>query len=307
MRTKWHFRNDFTPEFSETPVFSLKSTWKPPMGHPNVEMFLSKIEQEILKQVQSLLGCSNVSKEKWKTVRSLANDCNIVIKKANKGSCVVILDGSGCIMEAEEHLNDKAVYKDVHFHKDLIPNLTSKRNRFFESLKQRQLSTEKEFKYFRFELKKTCTLGKLYLLPKIYQRLSNVPGSPVISNCGPPKEKVSEFLDSPMQPIMRKGCSYIKDFQDFINKSQKLGKIPDNAILVTADVVGLYPSIPYNIGLRATKETLEMREKKKIPTENLLQMAEFVLKNNFFEFKVCVCFFFIKFLFFYQMIALQKL
>ena len=94
-----------------------------------------------------------------------------------------------------------------------------------------------------------------------------------------PTEKVSEFLDSHMQPIIKKGWSYIKDSQDFINKSRKLGKIPDNAILVTADVVSLYPSIPHNVGLRALKEALDKREQKKIPTEDLLQMTEFVLKK----------------------------
>ena len=44
MRTKWHFRNKPTLEFNETPVFSPKSTWKPPMDHPNVE---HEIEHEI--------------------------------------------------------------------------------------------------------------------------------------------------------------------------------------------------------------------------------------------------------------------
>ena len=206
------------------------------------------------------------------------------MKKADKGSCVVIWVRRDYIMEAEKQLNDKAVYKDVNFDKDLIPSLTSKSNRLFESLKQRQLITDKEFKYFRFEFKKTCNLGKLYLLTKIQKCLSNVPGRPVISNCGAAAKKVSEFLYSHMQPIMRKGWSYIKDSQDFINKSRKLEKILDNAILVTADVVGLYLSIPHNVGLRALKEALDKREQKKIPTEDLLQMAEFVLKNNFFEF-----------------------
>ena len=65
-----------------------------------------------------------------------------------------------------------------------------------------------------------------------------------------------------MQPIMRKR-SYIKDSQDFINKSRKLGKIPDNAILATVDVVGLYPSILHNVGLRALKDALNKREQKK--------------------------------------------
>ena len=244
------------------------------MGYSNVEVFLSQIEHEIFKEIESPLGCSNLSKEEWKALRSLANDRNIVIKKADKGSCVVIWDRSDYIMEAEKQLNDKAVYRDVNFGRDLIPNLTGKSNRLFESLKRRQLITEKEFKYFRFEFKKTCNLVKLYLLPKIHTRLSNVPGRPVISNCGAPTEKVSEFLDCHMQPIMRKGWSYIKDSQNFINKSRKLGKTPDNAILVTADVVGLYPSIPRNVGLRALKEALDKREQKKIPTEDLVQMAD---------------------------------
>ena len=97
-------------------------------------------------------------------------------------------------MEAEK-LNDKAVYKDVNFDEDLISNLTGKSNRLWllGSLKCRQLITEKEFKYFRFEFKKTCNLGKLYLLPKIHKRLSNVPGRPVISNRGAPKEKYLNF------------------------------------------------------------------------------------------------------------------
>ena len=137
MRTKWYFRNQPTPEFSESPVFSLKSIWKPPMDHPNVEVFLSQIKQEIFKEVQSPLGYSNLSKEEWKAVRSLANDCNIVIQKAGKGYCVVIWGRRDYIMEAEKQLNDKAVYKNVNFDKDLIPNLTGKSNRLFESLKQK--------------------------------------------------------------------------------------------------------------------------------------------------------------------------
>ena len=141
MRARWHFRNEPTPEFSETPVLLLKSTWKPPMGHPNVDVFLSQIEQEIFKEVQSPLGYSNLSKEEWKAVRSLANDRNIVIKKADKWSCVVIWDRRDYIMEAEKQITDKAVFRDVNFDKYLIPNLTSKSNRLFGSLKQRQLIT----------------------------------------------------------------------------------------------------------------------------------------------------------------------
>ena len=54
--------------------------------------------------------------------------------------------------------------------------------------------------------------------------------------------------------------------------------------MVTADVVGLYPSIPHDAGLEALRKVLDNRENKKISTDDLTKMAEFVLKNNYFEF-----------------------
>ena len=59
---------------------------------------------------------------------------------------------------------------------------------------------------------------------------------------------------------------------------------PDNSILLTADVVALYPSIPHESGLNAIKEALENRARKSVPTSDILKMLEFVLKNNYFEF-----------------------
>ena len=83
---------------------------------------------------------------------------------------------------------------------------------------------------------------------------------------------------------MQKGRLYIKDSGDFIKKTRNLGSIPENAILVTADVVGLYPSIPHETGLKALREVLAKREQHAIPTSELIKMTDFVLKNNYFEF-----------------------
>ena len=124
----------------------------------------------------------------------------------------------------------------------------------------------------------------MYLLPKIHKSLFDVPGHPVNSNCGTTTEIVSEFLDHHLQPVMKGGRSYVKDTQDFLEKLKHLGKVPSNAILVTADVVGLYASIPHEAGLEALYEKLKERVEKKIPSLDLVNMAEFVLKNNYFEF-----------------------
>ena len=80
------------------------------------------------------------------------------------------------------------------------------------------------------------------------------------------------------------GKSYKKDSGDFINNIKNLQNIPEGALLARADLVDLYASIPQKAGLNALREALDKRENKHIPTDNLLTMAEFVLKNNYFEF-----------------------
>ena len=60
--------------------------------------------------------------------------------------------------------------------------------------------------------------------------------------------------------------------------------MPSNAILVTADVVGLYSNILHEAGLEALYEKLEERVEKETPSSDFANIAEFVLKNNYFEF-----------------------
>ena len=63
------------------------------MGNPNLEMFLSKIEQDLFKVIGTPIRYSNLSDDKCKAITSLADDRNIVIKKVDKGSAVVIGQG----------------------------------------------------------------------------------------------------------------------------------------------------------------------------------------------------------------------
>ena len=146
-------------------------------------------------------------------------------------------------------MSDKNVYKDVNFNEKLIQYLTETSNKIFRNLKNGGFITDKELKHFTFDYKRACNLEKLYFLPKIHKNLFNVPGRPVIFNCGTPTEKASEFLDCLLKTIMQESWSYIKDSADFIKKIDQIGDIPENAILVTADEVGLYPSIPRKAGL----------------------------------------------------------
>ena len=48
--------------------------------------------------------------------------------------------------------------------------------------------------------------------------------------------------------------------------------------------MGLHPSIPHEAGSRALREVLDKREQHTIPMSKLIRMADFFLRNNYFEF-----------------------
>ena len=124
-------------------------------------------------------------------------------------------------------------------------------------------------------------LDKMYLLIKIQNRLHDVPGCLVILNCSTPTEKLSEFLDHHLKPIIKAGKSYIEDARDILENLKNVGNISSNAMLVSVDVLGLHSSIFQGIGLQDLYEILEEKtDKKTSPTD----LAVFILKNNFFEF-----------------------
>ena len=67
------------------------------------------MDKELFEVCKSNSGYSNLSKEEWQYMRLLANDRSIVIKKADKDSCMVVWDREDYIAEASKQLNDESV------------------------------------------------------------------------------------------------------------------------------------------------------------------------------------------------------
>ena len=85
----------------------------------------------------------------------MADDRSIIIKKADKGSCVVVWDRKDYIGEAEKQL------WDVNSTDRTLRDLVDRCNKMFRNLKSHSKITEKEVKYFRYEYQKATNLGKM--------------------------------------------------------------------------------------------------------------------------------------------------
>ena len=91
-------------------------------------------------------------------MHSLADDRNLVTKKVDRGSCVVVWERNDYLMEAEKQLSDKNIFKEVKFNKKLIQDLTETSNKIFRNLRNGGLITDKELKYFSFNQAKIIAL-----------------------------------------------------------------------------------------------------------------------------------------------------
>ena len=276
LRLMWHFRN-YKRTFS-TDKFRPKSSFNPRNKDPIIETYLSCLEERLLDIEIPSKRYNNLTREERDALYSLRDDSTIIIKVADKGSVGVVWDREDYLKEAYKQLEDREVYEEVSNDSDILVNTIIKA---LEKIRLRGDLSGDTLNYFVAQDPK---FARFYLLPKIHKRLHNVPGRPVMSNCGFYTDNRSSFLDYHLQPLAQKVKSYIKDTNHFLNKIKKLGSLPDGAILCTIDVVGLYPNIPHGEGLASLRRFLETRDNKQISSDTLTELAEAVLKNNIFEF-----------------------
>ena len=65
----------------------------------------------------------------------------------------------------------------------------------------------------------------------------------MISGCNTPTENLSAFVDHHLKPLVTSIPSYVKDSNDFLNELHGINTLPEGAMLMTLDVVGLYPHL----------------------------------------------------------------
>ena len=273
LRLKWHFRNKNKDIHRD--MFRPKSKFNPRNKDAAIELYLSRLREKLMKVEVPKDKFSNLTNSERKALYDLKNDKSIVIKSADKGSAVVAWDREDYIKEAEKQLGHEEVYEEVS--NDAAPLLKTI-NGVIAKIRKRGDLKRDTLDYF---IMKDPKFARFYLLSKIHKRLHNVPGRPVISNSGYSTENISSFLDQHLQPLAQAVKSYIKDTNEFLKKLRSLQKLPDDIILCTMDIVGLYPNIPHEEGLSALTKRLETRKEKYVSTDTIIDLAEVVLKITY--------------------------
>ena len=260
----------------------------------NICQALNRVEPS---PVEAINNISKKEKEALEELKTLSKSV-LEIKKADKTDVWVVMDK----MEYREQLVMKQhlltpTYEtaDEDVNHEVFSDLEALVNKYASCL------TKSERKFI---LREDWRDAYFYVLPKInkcqeiirkihseqteYVEMnmpSTLKGRPI---CGGPDavtQGASKLLDKILSPLVPHLKSYIKDEWDFVRRFPK--KVEGSFKLLSCDIVALYPSIPIDLGLQALEywiDRLSYKIDRRFTKEFILELAEFVLRNNYFDF-----------------------
>ena len=127
-------------------------------------------------------------------------------------------------------------------------------------------------------------LGNYRNLPKIHKKIYG--NRPIINYKNQFLNDLCYLLDFLIRPYVITSDSYIKDSQDFIQKTKNI-KIPENYFLVTADFVSLYSNINHDDCLFMLTDFFKdkLSNFEHLSIEAFHSILKLVLNYNFFKYK----------------------
>lgn len=197
-----------------------------------LETYLSRVKEDV-PNLDHQRPLDNLSPEERRAITKLRKNTDITIKKADKGSAIVVEDTAQYILDGKKHLSDTTAYKIIL--EDPTPGLVNSINRLTREMHQKGFIDHHTRDYLLLE--EPVRTQHIYFLKKLHKNPIKV--RPIVSGCSGPTEKLSEFMDHHLKPLVRETKSYIRDSKSLISILE--GKtLPHDIILATIDVKSLY-------------------------------------------------------------------
>ena len=270
--------------FSKRPTFSTfqhpfkqRSTWQAPSAHPQLESYLEDLRKETVKLPITKYSNYNLTLLEKRALTSLSKNRDLIIKKADKGSMIVVEDTDGYLKAGLKHLEDTSIYTELTC--DPTEQLSDDIQSFLDNLYNKNFIDEHTYHYLSPH--KPTKTQQIYFLKKLHKNPIGI--RPIVSGVNGITEKISSYLDHYLQPVVTKGPSYIKNTKELLTILENFSSTSD-FIFCTADVSSLYLSIPQEEGLQACLNQLIQHNQLPLPPEIVKQLFNFVLQYNVFRF-----------------------
>ena len=295
LRLKEYFEDDAE---SDDSLVSNPSTFVPPTGRDkHLDTFIDYINNIPVGQNNRQMIRSSLNKEERIALKRLRSRSDIIIKEADKGSGVVVMNKDFYKSNIESMLSDESSYKETNENPD--KKTLSKLKHLVQNTDANLTRKEKDY-ITNFEAK----TSQFYGLPKVHksetikdainEQMSKCTETedppdltfrPIVAGPACPTHRLSNLIDILLRPFIKYVKSYVRDDIDFLNHLPT--SITDQDIFVTMDVNSLYSNIDHDLGKRAIEFWLD-----KFPGDIhgrftksfILEGMDIILRNNNFQF-----------------------
>ena len=269
------------------PPFNPKSTWEPNLSSlPRELLALFLRDHSALRAAQPIPVGFNLSDMERQALEELRQNTSIIIKPADKGSAIVILDREQYVQEGLRQLQNTEYYQPLAA--PIYLDTAAQIRGIVESMAQDKIISPKQSRYLIGEDAPRKRL--FYLLPKIHKAPDTwpipfkiPPGRPIVSDCGSESYSVAEFLDYYLNPLSILHKSYLKDTYDFIGKIRNI-KLSAPFFIFSMDVESLYTNIDTRMGLEAVQALMDRNPDPSRPDQEIIKLLDISLSKNDFEF-----------------------
>ena len=230
---------------------------------------------------------ANMTREEKDALQQLSSMNDIIIKQADKGGCITIMNKDDYLFEVHNQLQQMEYYKRIH--EPLKTGNSLQINEILKEMHSSKIINDKNLKYF-WANPVSARDRIFYILPKIHKESSKwtipnkmPPGRPIISNCSSETKNIARMINRFINPLAEKTFTYIKDSYDFKKKIENIGISRDD-FLVTGDVEALYTNMNHKRTIESIRKVFELFPDIHRPDQYILRLLEILLKNNDFVF-----------------------
>ena len=252
-----------------------------------VEDYIYNTKEKLSENLQKIFQgqSENIARKHLQCIKKLTAKRHLItIKPADKNLGIVLLNTEDYVDQCLKHLTTSTYNLVSEFPLNLKTLLENTLIRFNTDLTFNIINSKSLYHHL-LPRSSNYRTPQFYGLPKIHKTFTNIPPiRPIVSQTNSLLSTTAKFLDYTLQPIAR-------SFPDYLHNSTALIKtlsemiIPKETILVSLDIVSLFPSIPQRECLSIINEELQSHQNILMFNPNLIMsLLELHMYNNFFEF-----------------------
>ncbi|XP_043927584.1 TGF-beta-activated kinase 1 and MAP3K7-binding protein 1 [Protopterus annectens] len=248
-------KNMFGNNVVQKSVLRQPSTFVPPLT-PSLQLFVNACEKDLLDYFHKghTHRYHNLTSAQRQALHDLSENREIVIKMADKGGAIVVMDTTFYNNKLTHILSDSCTY--VPMNPLMVKHLIDKVHQTLEQLLNDMVISKELYNFLKVEGVVTPLLKGL---PKIHKSLTDPPLRPIVSGRKWVTENASIWLEITLRPYVEKMDNILLDTGGFLKALGEIDRATPKVchLIVTLDVQSLFTVINNDYGILAIRTPLK--------------------------------------------------